>query len=189
MPGLWTCKKCGGKFQRRECNSRVCLSCRQASCIDCGADILGLRADATRCKPCKAAYAVVKAQRHYSDNKDARRAYDAERRANLRPLMREASKRWAKNNKAEVNARTSVRRKRVRLATPRWANTFIIKEAYVAAAERSRLTGVRHHVDHIVPLKGKNVCGLHVHWNLQIIPEAVNLVKSNHYSLEHEGRR
>lgn len=73
-----------------------------------------------------------------------------------------------------------VRRKRAReQATPAWANREKILFFYAEAQRLTRETGMVHHVDHIVPLTSKFVCGLHVEHNLQILPATVNLRKHN----------
>lgn len=73
------------------------------------------------------------------------------------------------------------RRARRRNAMPQWADRQAISQIYKDAKKRIKETGEQWHVDHIVPLAGKNVCGLHVHWNLQVIPARENMSKSNKF--------
>lgn len=68
-----------------------------------------------------------------------------------------------------------------RLATVPCSNPLEIASIYEACRKRSAVTGVPHHVDHIVPLQGRMVCGLHVHWNLQIMTASENCRKSNRF--------
>ena len=67
-------------------------------------------------------------------------------------------------------------------ASPEWLTKehhADIQTMYSLAKKLERLCGVRYHVDHIVPLQGKNVCGLHVPWNLQILTARANVTKGN----------
>ena len=70
---------------------------------------------------------------------------------------------------------------RKKSALPSWANLKEIKQIYKEAANL-RDSGKNVHVDHIIPLNGKNVCGLHIEYNLQIIDSNDNLKKSNNWS-------
>ena len=85
------------------------------------------------------------------------------------------------NNADKINALTAFHRAVKVQATPLWANKFFISEAYHLAALRTKITGLPWEVDHIVPLRSKKVCGLHVEHNLRVILASENHSKGNRY--------
>jgi hypothetical protein len=87
-------------------------------------------------------------------------------------------KKHYESNRAAYAAKCGKRRASKLNATPSWADLKAIKAVYAEARRVSLETGVLHHVDHVVPLQGKLVCGLHVHYNLQVIPAKDNLSKA-----------
>jgi hypothetical protein len=86
-----------------------------------------------------------------------------------------------KANNPEMVALRSSYRAHNRKATPTWANAFFIAEIYRLANTRSVSLGIEFQVDHIVPLRGKTVCGLHVEHNLRVITKSDNASKGNRY--------
>jgi hypothetical protein len=71
-------------------------------------------------------------------------------------------------------------------ATPDWLTAIHkaqIAEYYEVATALEMQTGVKHHVDHIIPLKAKIASGLHVPWNLQVLTAIENLSKNNSYAM------
>lgn len=116
-------------------------------------------------------------------------ALNKERRAQVRAAWRAANAAriaatnaaWSRNNPGKRLAHKAARRAKERFATPAWANHFFIEEIYGLAALRSKITGVKWQVDHIVPLVSPLVCGLHVENNLQVIPAMINQSKNNRH--------
>jgi hypothetical protein len=60
---------------------------------------------------------------------------------------------------------------------------WLIAEAYDLAALRTRALGIEFHVDHIIPLRGKKVSGLHVPQNIRVIPGVENMRKTNKFEV------
>ena len=85
---------------------------------------------------------------------------------------------WRRGLIASGRAASS-RKTRLNCATPPWVDADQLEAIYVEAWRLQQLTGIPYEVDHIVPLMGETVSGLHVPWNLQIIPAWKNQAKSN----------
>jgi len=104
--------------------------------------------------------------------------------AATRPVetLREYRNAWKERNKVQVRADTKARRRKHRDATPKWLTRkqkSEIRQLYQIAITMTQTTGEQYVVDHIVPLRGESVCGLHVPWNLRVITQEENLAKSN----------
>lgn len=89
------------------------------------------------------------------------------------------SKLYRQNNPGKLAAISAKRYAQILKATPRWANFELIETFYVKSNTLTKVTGIQHEVDHIVPLQGKFVSGLHVENNLQVLTKDENNRKSN----------
>lgn len=135
---------------------------------------------------------LQRAKEWYQNNKSKKRAYDLIYNAKNRKKKNQQSLDWVKANtqkrseiqkasyqkhKARAFANAAARRARIMKACPTWLSTE--QKAEIVQIYRNRPLGC--HVDHIVPLKGENVCGLHVPWNLQYLEASENFRKKNRY--------
>lgn len=117
------------------------------------------------------------------ENEEVKKEHRRKRKA-------ETIAKWQKNNPEKVkhyrliekisgkSAAKAAKRRAAKLqATPPWADLEEIKNVYLEAQYFNM------HVDHIIPLQGKNVCGLHVWDNLQLLPAVENIKKGNKYAV------
>jgi hypothetical protein len=89
---------------------------------------------------------------------------------------------WSKTNRGIANALGRRYKLKKAKATPLWLTPeqlYNMQCTYKVAAQLSETSSQKWHVDHIVPIRGKDVCGLHVPWNLQVLPAKMNMQKGN----------
>jgi hypothetical protein len=129
-----------------------------------------------------------KRKAYYEKTKEARRTEKMRSHAKLKnnkeyvEQKKLASKKWKQNNIGKVRADTVKRRLAKMQRTPAWLTEedyWMIDQAYELAALRTKMFGFSWHVDHVLPLQGKEVSGLHVLENLQVIPWIENIKKAN----------
>jgi hypothetical protein len=164
---------------------RYCSDCVDAELIRCNTCNLALHKDKfrkvkgqyldrkTQCNSCRCETA-----------KDSEYAKAREWRAKNRDKMNSYSKTQYERNPGYWTAKSAKRRAMKLKATGPWTNTEEINHIYKKAKILGDLTGIKHHVDHIIPLQNGLVCGLHIHHNLQVITATENLAKSNNWSIE-----
>lgn len=121
-------------------------------------------------------------RRYNEENKDkikeARRLYYLK---NSEDIKRKSSE-HKHLNRDRYNALSAKRNAQKLNATPKWLTKDQLEEIndfYIMAKMFQIYTGLKYHVDHIIPLQGLDVCGLHVPWNLQILEASENISKGN----------
>jgi hypothetical protein len=124
------------------------------------------------CKPC---YAEITRKRAYERYQ---KLYRKGRRSPLE-MTEELRKEWVR----EKAAKRATRAKQARMGWDKELTDFVTVEAHRLRQLRNKLFTFEWHVDHIIPLKGEIVCGLHVWNNLAVIPKVENLRKGNYHSV------
>ncbi len=118
-------------------------------------------------------------KRYYEANKEKRALNSANWILANPERRKQIMKEWYDAN-PHINSFYSSRyRATERNQTPPWADAKKIKNIFKKCYDLNEISDIQHHVDHIVPLRGKTVCGLHIHQNLRIIPGVENVKKRN----------
>lgn len=166
-------------FTGKPCSrGHIALRKTKGSCVECVKEDW-VTDNERRKKLPKSEAAKAAGRRYYEKNKELVKAKAALQPAASKRVYRET---YRLNNPEQHRVKCNVRRRRHREATPKWLTKQQrndIKQLYIQAQKISKLTNVPYEVDHIIPLINDNVCGLHVSWNLQVIPKIENRKKTN----------
>ena len=125
---------------------------------------------------------IRRAKRTVEQKEEDKRKLQAYRESNKEKYAA-TQKCWVAENRDRKRALVNARRKRVLRQSPPWADREKLTGYYRLAQLMSFSPNLKFHVDHVIPLKGENVSGLHCESNLQLLPEKENIRKSNHYGV------
>ena len=160
------------------------------ACVGCAKDLIRkIRAanpEKTKAHRVKSQAKTAEKRRTNPEARAKKLAADAAYRANNPELVADIKRRWYAEHPGRATALATKRKAAVKQRTPKWLTPddwFIIKEAYELAALRTKMLGFPWEVDHIIPLQGDTVSGLHVPQNLQVIPRKLNRAKWNLYEV------
>lgn len=117
--------------------------------------------------------------RRYVKKKDHILQKNKEWQARNKEYIKECARKAYAVAPEKYRAYCNARRKRVRASTPPWVDEKEVQAFYIMAQRLTRCTGIKHHVDHYYPLRGKTSSGLNVPYNLRVIPASINIKKSN----------
>ena len=125
------------------------------------------------------------ARKSYSKRAEAAREYAKQYRERNSAQIKTAKKRYAQANNGAINAAVAARKAAKLQRTPEWADKKLIRAYYDVCAFFNEVNGyVKYHVDHIVPLQGSIVSGLHVQNNLQVLLAKDNVRKHNLFEVQ-----
>lgn len=125
--------------------------------------------------------AVARVNAWVKENRERSREIKAKWRLKNAEKMASIRKEWAKNNPEYLASSCRKYQALKHNAVPKWADNKKIRAIYKESRRLTLETGIQHHVDHIVPIVSKIVCGLHCEANLQILPYNENIKKGNRY--------
>lgn len=125
----------------------------------------------------------------YQNNRESKLDYSKRYREENAEICAQRIRDWELRNLDRCRAKYTRRRTAKLNAIPPWltdTHKEQIDAVYSHARDCEMVSGEKYHVDHIIPLQGKNVCGLHVPWNLQVLPADLNIAKGNRFNAEAE---
>jgi hypothetical protein len=125
---------------------------------------------------------IKKQYKEYRErNSEYLKKYHSQKYLKNRQHLLDGNKKWRKENPGKSAAIVRNRQSAQMQRTPKWADKTSIRNVYEEAARITKETGILMHVDHVIPLQGKFVSGLHVACNLQILSAKENVRKHNKF--------
>lgn len=185
----FTSKPCGrGHMAQRLVSSRACVRC---SCLKVSTSARRRRAarreyyrekgreDMRKWRAAHPEKTREARRRQRAKNIEAERARDREHYRKTKEYQKNRHKEYRTRKPHVIAALAAKRRAAIIAQTPSWANMDAVRKFYLEAEQKTASTGISHHVDHFIPLRGANVCGLHWEGNLRVITGKENMEKSN----------